>query len=1087
MQDAQDDVDSRGLKTTKVLKKEQIALNEKDEHIITLSLDDLGVEPSMDISESHSIIIEVWSQPASTEVVDMKQVIDVKSKMNAPGHLNEFVNIKDTIPILRNQTSGKIYHYIIYDLCYLSYQLQETPTIELKFEALDGSVKSDFIARVVEFKNLKINCVDSDSDWFLPREDHASCQTWDQKVWVYGGRRNVDDTVVPMGDIMKYDSKLNRWFKAKENSNLKPKPRYAHSMFCYFNYLIIFGGMSYDGEILGDLWVYDITKEIWTSVIDNKNLLELQIQNVTGVIPKERAYAASIMMKVLGAGYLVGGKNREGYACDLWALKIDKVIQYVEDPESVHISNFWVKKEFEQEMNQFCRFGHSVAEVTNTTFLIFGGLDNNDKVISSPVLYNVVNQTALDLIERGYDGAPMKRNKPAMLSSGNQMVIMYGGVDPERTGYLTDLWHLKVSEPDIIYEKVEYETKGTAYMVSWRSGFTMEYLRGKKYPYLIGGSFGNNQQSQALISLPEVKCGNLTDFQTTTCSPCPKGSFFSGKTKECKWCEQYEYFDENFDDYFKSQCNSCPRGLIGGNYRSCVPCAGGFIFSSASRSHCKECAEDKICPLGTKYEFEKEKFAALMSDVQINNIPKILDTNDITVDYTSTYIVLLLVFLTLVCSIIVAIILTGCKERFLFIFREIDSVAVTGGKRKKVVGGILMVFFILYLTLIWAGYLINYLAYNERRETSETQNPFSQREMPSSYEIEIQAYGSKVKEANGPFLLYNASKEKEPNSNPDDLCDKYKKEINLHEKGRDMVQFSSYFRGAKVATFQCKRNALNSFSDEYNLKIVFKDVPKAEIKDQIIHVSFDSDYTYAYHFFKWKFRSVWEYGFEDMPIAFSEIEGIMTPQMMQDSNKNITKAFKGPEPTTLSMSLIPTHYVNEFEGTNHEGYRVQLEEFSRGSTVNKRNLVNRYLANGDEHKGLKIQFNVKSSNMLFQVRIEKIKSILEVAAYMLGFLAGFIIVVRATKYYLLKETYFLELEKQCEQYFGRHREIKYEDEDDITNIELMRLERTRHRNRIADEGDHLNASDAVNRNSVVDLDHSELNDDEENDLKKLAI
>lgn len=168
------------------------------------------------------------------------------------------------------------------------------------------------------------------------------------------------------------------------------------------------------------------------------------------------------------------------------------------------------------------------------------------------------------------------------------MVIMYGGVDPSMRGYLTDLWHMKIYPDRVLYEKVDYEYKGTAYMVSWRSGFTMEYLRGIHDPHLIGGTYGNNQQSQAMISMPEVECSSKYDFDTTTCSPCPRGSIYDAESKDCDWCEQYEYFEENFDDYFLSKCQPCPRGLIGGNYRNCVPCAGGYIFDSHSKSHCKK-------------------------------------------------------------------------------------------------------------------------------------------------------------------------------------------------------------------------------------------------------------------------------------------------------------------------------------------------------------------------------------------------------------------------------------------------------------------------------------------------------------------
>lgn len=148
-----------------------------------------------------------------------------------------------------------------------------------------------------------------------------------------------------------------------------------------------------------------------------------------------------------------------------------------------------------------------------------------------------------------------------------------------------------------------------------------------------------------------------------------------------------------------------------------------------------------------------------------------------------------------------------------------------------------------------------------------------------------------------------------------------------------------------------------------------------------------------------------------MATAFSEVEQIMAPQTISDLNLNITSAFKGPETTALYLSLIPTHYVNEAEGVIHNGYRVHLNDFKRGSTVNKRNLINQYMATGAELSGFSVTFILNNNELYFQVRIQKVRSILEVLAYMLGFLAGFILIVRAAKYYLLKERYFLELEK----------------------------------------------------------------------------
>ena len=104
---------------------------------------------------------------------------------------------------------------------------------------------------------------------------------------------------------------------------------------------------------------------------------------------------------------------------------------------------------------------------------------------------------------------------------------MYGGSDMSGLFHSTDLWHIKVNQDHVLYEKVMYETKGTAYMISWRTGFTMEYIRGFNDPYLIGGTYGNNQQIQTLFSIPEKEWSNIDDFMTTTCSPCPPGSLYS--------------------------------------------------------------------------------------------------------------------------------------------------------------------------------------------------------------------------------------------------------------------------------------------------------------------------------------------------------------------------------------------------------------------------------------------------------------------------------------------------------------------------------------------------------------------------------
>ena len=267
-----------------------------------------GIDGGAEALSSQMVLIEIWSYPKNPKEVVIESVIDVFAKINAPGYPNEFIDIKDTFPIVEEDNSiRKIYHYIIYDLCYLRKEVINPATIHLKFTSLKGEIKSEINAKIVEFKTIKIKWVDPDGDWFLPREDHASCQTWDQRVWVFGGRRSIDKEFSPIDDVMYFDSRMNKWTKGKNNNNLKPKARYGHVMFWYFNYLIIFGGITNDFELLGDLWVYDVIKEQWNLILDSKNLPELQVSKITGVIPKERAYSTGIMMHEFNSAFLAGG------------------------------------------------------------------------------------------------------------------------------------------------------------------------------------------------------------------------------------------------------------------------------------------------------------------------------------------------------------------------------------------------------------------------------------------------------------------------------------------------------------------------------------------------------------------------------------------------------------------------------------------------------------------------------------------------------------------------------------------------------------------------------------------------------------
>lgn len=77
--------------------------------------------------------------------------------------------------------------------------------------------------------------------------------------------------MIYLNDLYQYVEMRNMWKKMKHNGPV-PKARRGHLMFCYYNYLIIFGGEGEGGVVLGDLWIYDVVKRTWHQIMDASNI-----------------------------------------------------------------------------------------------------------------------------------------------------------------------------------------------------------------------------------------------------------------------------------------------------------------------------------------------------------------------------------------------------------------------------------------------------------------------------------------------------------------------------------------------------------------------------------------------------------------------------------------------------------------------------------------------------------------------------------------------------------------------------------------------------------------------------------------------
>jgi len=91
-------------------------------------------------------------------------------------------------------------------------------------------------------------------------------------------------------------------------------------------------------------------------------------------------------------------------------------------------------------------------------------------------------------------------------------------------------------------------------------------------------------------------------------------------------------------------------------------------------------------------------------------------------DKTATIVIVSLVFLTVMLAAAIGIFHNSCWEKSLFVFRELDMRAITGGETKRFVGGVIIAFYILWVLVVTLGFMVHYFAFNYRTDFTEVTN-----------------------------------------------------------------------------------------------------------------------------------------------------------------------------------------------------------------------------------------------------------------------------------------------------------------------------------------------------------------------------
>ena len=479
--------------------------------------------------------------------------------------------------------------------------------------------------------------------------------------------------------------------------------------------------------------------------------------------PNARMFASGVSYHSKFSGFITGGLTSEGVAWDIWELDFEKVLWNVEN-ENQPLVNPWIyRSKMIQDHSLLWRHSHTTAIISGDEFVIYGGLDDKNEFVNKSASFSYKLSQVKQLTQQG--SSPHPRVRYGVVSTNMGMVILFGGSSIDGRVYFSDLWHFIVKENNLIFKKIDSFNAGDASFITWRNGFTMHYIKGDQDPVLIGGGYGNNQQSRVLVTIPEQKCSNNEDLMKGVWSPWPYGSFYN--LGQWKWWEHEEYFSKN-------ECKSCPVGLVGSRFETWVPCPGGYIFDKNAETSWRKWKDELVCPMSTTVAFPRDYLEKKSEEMRLSYYPGLSNLQDAPFDYVSMIVLLLCLALSILLATLIIYFLSSYRERSLFVLREVDIPFLTGGK-SKVIGGIIVIFYFLIVGLVVIGFLINFFLFNYKIAMSESEYSFMSKPNPSSFKFEVKLYSSIFTKENTNGAANNfvdVYKERTP-----DLCKENKIEV----------------------------------------------------------------------------------------------------------------------------------------------------------------------------------------------------------------------------------------------------------------------------------------------------------------------
>lgn len=371
--------------------------------------------------------------------------------------------------------------------------------------------------------------------------------------------------------------------------------------------------------------------------------------------------------------------------------------------------------------------------------------------------------------------------------------------------------------------------------------------------------------------------------------------------------------------------------------------AGSFP-SPSGKGECSSCLIGNYCPLGTQYsKFNATELQYEFENQERYDNPVETYSDDKPID--RMFIAILMVFLALAIYIAICKLILNCydKQSALSFFYDYDWVIITGGGQNTALGGMIMVFLWIALAIVVTIHAYYFLFANRFVDRKRMRNSVWEPQMIANFEYDFEA------------VVSTFGKE---DSNQVSASDPT---LNLWTENRFQIVESAYFKNAKYSDYTCRKEKLSDKTDKYIIRAVYRNISKQInlITDEYLDFKFDSSHNQVFHFFEWRYASVWDYSDSSKAPTMdgehyfsSYIEGAVSP--------NIDNGFKGQTPTILNFSLLPFYFVNFNTMETSNGYKAKLENVTFGSLVNSSTIIS------DENDSANKGFTVRLLNTQYE-------------------------------------------------------------------------------------------------------------------------